>query len=388
MKLYRKKSYEDSWINYLLIVLFCMNFLGSGSIFCLIFAVFALFRLKQIKIDKYTVYVFLFSLIVFFVSLFHFNLTESIKGFNHFFMYVIGYSGYIKSVDKDAFVKRTVFSIFAGYSLLIMLTYFDNRNLIYFTDQRLIRSFWTGEYVAATLIGLLCSVVIGYSFYALFCQKNKIVKLITAFSIIISFLINAQTATRTPIFLFFITISIVSVTYIANQRDIRFFRIIILASFVFIIGFIIYSTNAFGVKSYITSTPIFHRILIEGTETSRIEIAKMYHRHSVEFLWGGGKIHAIVGNSPHNFIQQGHDLYGIFATAILFVLGLSFVKNAFTFISFRKKTSFDYLFLSLYISMVIQSCLEPIFTGYPPFFFSLLLIHGMANGYLKNRKFG
>lgn len=39
----------------------------------------------------------------------------------------------------------------------------------------------------------------------------------------------------------------------------------------------------------------------------------------------------------------------------------------------------------MYLTMLIQACLEPVFTGYPCFMFSFLLIHGMANAYLKTR---
>ena len=44
-------------------------------------------------------------------------------------------------------------------------------------------------------------------------------------------------------------------------------------------------------------------------------------------MWGGNKIYAAYGKMAHNFIQEGHDAYGILATVALIGLMIGFVRN-------------------------------------------------------------
>lgn len=382
-----KHRFENSRIYYCLIALFCMNFLGRGSIVCTIFAVYALLRIPRgIVVDFCAVCTLVLSIAAFFSSLVHFGFSEAIKSLNFFLMYLIGLNSYYASKNKAVFLEKTIFSIFAGYAIFVALTWFANRDgkrMSY--DNLVLNSFWTGESMATTLAGLLSAVVIGYFFYAMVCQPQKRKKLYAVVALGITIVLNMETATRTPIILLAVNIIVMTGIYLANQKGKKavwaFFAII--GTFAALI--VAVARDVFGIWTMIISSPIFTRFTIEGMNTGRIDIAIQHFKYMFDYPWGGERIREIVGFNAHNFLQQGYDYYGILATIPLFAVSISMVHNLIVLITGRQKNRFDYLLISMYLSMLIQACLEPVFTGYPCFMFSLLLIHGMATAYLKTR---
>ena len=388
MRVLTKRGFENSRIYYWLIALFCMNFLGRGSIVCTVFAVYALLKMpKKIRLDFWAVCALLLSVAAFFSAWVHFGVSEAIKSLNFFLMYFIGLNGYYASEEKTVFLEKSIFFIFAGYAVFVALTWFSNldgKRMSY--DNLVLNSFWTGESMATTLAGLLSAVVIGYFFYAMVCQPLKRKKLYAVASMALTIMLNMETATRTPIILFAVNIIVMTGIYLADQKGkkaVWTFLAIMAAFFILIIAVI---RNAFGIWTLIIDSPIFTRFVEEGMNTSRMDIAMQHFRHMLDYPWGGEKIRDIVGANAHNFLQQGYDYYGVFAAVPLLVLSISFVIAMVTLIKTRGKNRIDYLLISMYLTMLMQALLEPVFTGYPCFMFSLLLIHGMTNAYLKTRR--
>lgn len=380
----KTKSIEDSIVFYVLISLFCVNFLGRGSIVCLLFGIFAILKINGFRLDVGTVLCLVLSISSMIASMIYKDLFEAIKCLNFFLMYVVGYNGFYRSIDKKKFITRTVFAIFLGFAAYILLTYLSNLKTVpEYEGQRLIINFWTNERIAVTLVGLISSVVIGYSGYILLCKKRYIAKVFVLLALAIVVLLNAKTATRTPILLIPIVLGLMFIVYLFNQNAIKALKITVVLVICLLVVLVLIDNNIFGIKTYIESTPIFNRFQTEGNKTSRVHIFQENLSYFWDYMWGGGNIEKEVGKAAHNFLQQGHDLYGIFATIPLILITICVLKSIFKLLVKRKKCEMDYLFLSMYISMLIQACLEPIFTGYPCFFFSFLLIHGMATGYIK-----
>lgn len=384
----KKRPIECSKIYFLLILLFCMNLLGRGSIFCLLFGLFALTKMpRKIKADMCTAWTLLLTLSVAFTSYIYSDIVEVIKSFNFFLMYLAGTNGYHAAKDKKKYLKSLLFAVFAGYALLVCLTYFRNLSESYIKGHRVLINIWTGKPISVTLIGLVSSVVIGYFFYAFFCQKGKKLKIIASFVMIIVFLVNARSATRTPFLLFAVVMSIMwFIRYVKDQRSGRALKYVTGIIAVAIFGMAFIAVDAFGIRTYIESTAIFERFMEEGTDTPRTKQFMLHLRYMLDYPWGGSFIEKKTGETPHNFLQQGHDMYGIFATIALIMLSFSFAKNIYVLIKRKNKKDVDYLLLSMYLAMTIQSMLEPVFTGYPCLIFSLLLMHGTANEYLRMKR--
>lgn len=387
MVITRHRGYETSRIHYLLIVLFGMNLLGRGSIVCTIFAVYAFLRLpKKNVMDVDALCALVMSLGAFVSSMVHYGMMEAIKGLNFFLMYFIGLNGYYASKNRKVYIEKSLFSIFAGYALFVALTWFGNRDgMRMLRNNLVINNIWTGEQMATTLAGLLSSVVIGYFFYALVCQPVKRKKLYAIIALIITMILNMETATRTPIVLLVINLIAMTAIYLADQKGKKAFWTFLSITVLIPAIVMAVALNAFGILTMIMESPIFLRFVEEGLNTSRTDIMLEHFKFMLDYPWGGEKIRDVVGAHAHNFLQQGHDYYGILVTIPLLVLAISFVQNLCHLSNVKGKNGFDYLFISMYLSMLIQACMEPVFTGYPCFMFSLLLIHGIANGYLKTR---
>ena len=99
-----------------------------------------------------------------------------------------------------------------------------------------------------------------------------------------------------------------------------------------------------------------------------------------QYPFGGNHIAEIVGKEAHNYLQQSYDRYGICAFISIIFITAHFIKNIVLLL--RRKTDTDCVILiaSVFISMFIQCCLEPIFDGYPIEFWFLLMIDGMMSG--------
>ena len=384
MKISIKKNIESSMLFYILLALACMNFLGRGSLICLVFAMFALLKTKSVmKIDGGFLLALLLSMSVATAALVFYDLTEVVKAWNYVLLYYVGYNGFVAAEDKTEFVKRTVFAIFAGFGLNVVVTYLYNRN-ISTGGRRIIYNFWTNELMSVTLVGLLSSVIIGYSFYAIFVHKKLWMKLTGIASVWVMFLFNIQTATRTPIILFIIVYSFMLLVWFISGGWRKRFKWLVLAAVIIVLLATVYAYDVAGIKTYIVDSPLFERFASEGIETARNEIAVYYFEHMFDSIWGGGKVGASYESMAHNFIQEGHDKYGIFATVAMIGLLAGFVKNLCKLL-FNPKSDIDFLFVSMYLALIIQICLEPVFDGYPVVVMILLMIHGMVSAYMTGR---
>lgn len=385
MKIILNQKIEDSFFFYFLLLLPCLNFLGRGSIFCLIFACFTLIRIPlAIKLDGNFFCSLLLTFSMAIASLVFYDLSEAIKAFNYILMYLIGYCVFFVAKDKEKLIKRIFFTIFFGFLIHVVLLYVYNLNLE--TEyQRTLYSIWTGQLVAVTLVALLSSVTIGYAFYAIVLHKKKAMKLAGITSIIFMMLINNQTATRTPFILFFIIFIFMFFIYIQGMENRKKVRRIVWGTIIIIAIVVIYQNDLWGIKTYILSSPIVERFAEEGMDTSRMEIASYHFKHMFDSLFGGQKISKVYGHLAHNFIQEAHDKYGIFATIALIGLAINILANIFKLLFLKRKLATDFLFISMYISIMIQICLEPVFDGYPVIIMILLLIHGLASARLASR---
>lgn len=380
MNLY-SKPIEKSIAYYLLIVLTCMNFFGQGALFCLILGLFCIIKYPEIEISFNMLAITLFVFCIILTTLFFdksFN--EIPKSFNYLLIYMAGKNGFCNAKDKVKFIKNTMFFIFLGFLTQLFLHYLYNRGKTFKEGQRLLYSFWTKQYVSVTLIGLLSAAIIGYAYYGIFVCKNKPIKILCILSLVLTAVVNFSTATRTPFLLTAIIFSLMSLIYFTKAKSVKKIRILATVILLAVIAFIFYNADVFGIKSYIMTTPLFARIEKTGVETSRTLIFQEYFKYMPQYPFGGNHIAEIVGKEAHNYLQQSYDRYGICAFISIIFITAHFIKNIVLLL--RRKTDTDCVILiaSVFISMFIQCCLEPIFDGYPIEFWFLLMIDGMMSG--------
>lgn len=388
MKFITSKNNLRLLISQILLCMACMNFFKRGSAIFLLFALWTGFIIvlknKYIALDKQIIFPFFLSLAVFLSSVIYYDVNEIIKSLNYVLAFFVGYNLVYKSKQKTEGSLKFITSIYIGFLVYLFLTYLKNSKIGFNKHYRILIEFWNGEPIAVTLVGLLCSVIIGYSFYGIIIQKSRVIKIISILSLGLVFLINMKTATRTPFILFVCIYSMMGFFYFINAKNKR--KIIVLF-FIFILTllFIIFS-NTFGIRDYIIESSIFKRIMLEGIKTSRNNISDYYLEYFFDYLWGGKYIYSNYGVLAHNFILEAHDSYGIISTFSLIGIIFCFFINIFKLIKIKSKSMIVYLFISMYVSIFVQMCLEPVFEGYPVLVTCFIFLHGMITAYLKKRE--
>lgn len=370
-----------------LIILACMNFLGSGSIVFLVFGILAFFRVGRCKTNTDLFWCIVITCAVFVSSMLFFSLNEAIKGFIYTLVYIFGNNAYEKAKDKNGFILRTVLAIFLGFLIFTILTYWYNLGKEpEYEGQRILYSIWTQERMSVTLVGLLSSVLVGFSCWAYLFSHQKKYQLLASFGSVFVVLLNVKSATRTPFVLALLVYSVMLCVALfssaINSKWTLLFSVVAVLS----LAGVLYANNAWGVRDYLENSPLFARLENEALETGRWDIMVENFKLAPQHLWGGGEIEQITGKGAHFYLQQCYDMYGVVAAIPMFFLSVNFLRNIWKLLRLQKKNKLDMLFLCMYLSMLVQCCLEPVFTGYPVLFWSLLLIHGMANSYLKDRK--
>ena len=135
---------EDSILFYILLIMSCANFFGRGSLVCFFCAIYvSLKTLNKLTLNIDFICSLLLSLSIALASIAYYDITETIKAINYVLMYLIGYNAFLVSENKIVFLRKTIFSIFGGFFLNVILTYVYNCNLgIYEGNQRQLYNVW------------------------------------------------------------------------------------------------------------------------------------------------------------------------------------------------------------------------------------------------------
>ncbi len=383
----QRDSIENSKILYILLFLSCLNIYEKGSFLFLVLILYIIifFKLK-IFVDKVNTFLCLLLVSVSVViSVYFYDLNAVIKCLNYGGAYIIAITIFKFAKKKDVVIKRLMFSIFSGFATQIMLVYLFN---LYKgqPSTRTLYAIWNDGLISVTLIALLSSVIIGYSFYAIVCNKNKILKVYSIVALMIVFLINIMTATRTPFILSILVCFLLFVLYTrnSNMSTKKKFWICVLCVIVFAV--LCYVNDWFGIKTFLLKSALFERMGEEGIKTTRTDIAQEFIARMCQYPFGGNFIRKEIGKYAHNILLELYDLYGVIPFVITSVFYLQGIKNVFYMAKKGVYKSVNFLLIGLYLSIMIQMFLEPVIEGFPILYYVFLFIHGISNCYISFSK--
>lgn len=377
--LYRKRGIENSLILYVLLFLACLNFLGRGPVFFLFFCLWGCIKSGKVSIrwNVSSICYLLMTITASAVSLILFDEKEVVKSFVYFLSFVVGYKGYKNSSNRELFIKRIIFVVFAGFLCNLIITYYINFVVIgHIAGQRELYSFWTNELMSVTLAGLMSSIPIAYSFYCFFCKSERIYKVLCIISVGVVFLVNMGTATRTPFVLMGVVYIIMLYVLFQSKVVKHKVRLILLLSIVF--GVLIYK-----ILPALADSALGQRFDDEGIETSRIDITIVYLGKMFDYPFGGSEILAHTHLLAHNFILESYDMYGVFFFIPMIVLFLLMGKRFFEICRIKNKNDITLLLMTFYLTISLQIMLEPVIGGYPQLVWILFMIDGMSMLYLS-----
>lgn len=375
-----KSGIENSIVLYILLFLACLNFSGRGPVIFFFFCLWGYIKTYNIKMVWNTsaiCYSFM-AIVAVIVSCVYFDEKDILKAFVYYLAFAVGYKCYIASKDRQSYIQRIVFFLFAGYLMNLLLTYYFNFIILgHVEGKRELYSIWTGEAFSVTLAGLMSCVPIAYSFYCFFCKHKWQYILLGALSVFVVVVVNMGTATRTPFVLMAVIYIAMLYELLRNKDGQNKKKIIIvctLASFIII----------YKVLPSMVNSAIAERFAEEGVTTSRNDITLMYIHNMLEYPYGGSQILAKTKKLAHNFILESYDMYSIFFFMFMIVLLLQICYRIYSLHRLSCKDESIYLLLAMYLSIGIQIMLEPVIGGYPQLLWTLFLIDGITMPYLRD----
>lgn len=377
----RLKKYNlSNAVLFLLLFLACFNFMGRGPIIYFMFCVYGILITWSFRFNQTCLLYLVLSVFAGIASFFYYDFAEIIKSSVYFLSFYVGYILCMSQKRTLAFFTHLILWGVLGFVASLLLFGYLNIIIIGHTaGVRVMISPWTMEEIQVTLIGLLSSVPLIYSFYCLFCQEKIYLKLLGLLMIIISFVINMETATRTPFLLFGLVYMIMFYVLLKGSS----FQKKIQAIFLFLLFLVL---ALFLLERYATELAIAERFSDEGLETSRIYITKLYFQHMWEYPFGGGFVEKTYHYMAHNLLQESYDMFGMFFFFSLIIVIVGIIKRGFRLYRIKDKSSLSFMLISLYIGITLQVMMEPVIVGYPQLIWLFFLIDGITLGAFSRKE--
>ena len=354
--------------------------MGRGPVIFLPFCIYGLFITHNVRwIPTCNLYL-LVALFAAIASLIYYDYPEAIKTVLYFLSFYIGYRFYSTFKSTPRLLFYLIFWIVIGFvAYLFYAAYLNVWILGHEEGRRSMISPWTLEAIPATIFGLLSCAPIVFSFYCFFCQKRIMLYFVGTVLLLGSLWVNVQTATRTPFVVFVIVYAVMIYEQLrkGNRKG-------SLGLFIILLIAVILSNS--GLWSVLSNSDISYRFKNQGLESLRWDYTKLYFDNMLEYPWGGGFVEKRYHAMAHNLIQEGYDYYGIFFAIPLLFIFVGMLIRIIKLHLIKYKSSFAYLFLSLYIGVFVQVMMEPVIAGYPQLIWFFFLIDGIVVGaYVENR---
>lgn len=368
---------KKEWIFYILGALACMNFLGRGPVVFLIFCIYGIWFFRKnfnrnYNVDLQLTPFVLLSVSAFFAASIFFGVKDAIKPINFILSYLLGIYISTYSQDRKHTIIRLTVCMGLGFLINLGLTYYMNFIILgHEPGLRTLINVWTNEPIQSTLIGLLSAFIIGISYYFIFVRGTVVVKLVCVIGLLLTLFVNNQTATRTPFLLIILTFFVLLYCRYSN----RFF---IIAPLVILLGYATITLNLFGLSDIISNSVIFERVDDKGFETARTDIFIKYLSLMWDYPWGGNHGELIVGYLPHNSIQEVQDSYGIFAFLMMLIIYFRMGIQLLKYVHIVKYDEINYLIIGVLTTIILQTLLEPVNTGYPQLLWVLFVYYGFS----------
>jgi hypothetical protein len=301
-----------------------------------------------------------------------------VKSFTYFMSFYSAYRGYYSSNNKPTYLYRTVWAASLGLFIHMLLLYFSNFMILEHTEgERKLIDFWTGELIQVTIVGLVTAIPIAFSFYCIFLSRRIIPTILGICFVVVAFLVNVDTATRTPFVIFAIVYAVLF--YELFKSSDKRTKVLLLLLFVTLL-----LIGIFFFLPYLETTALGERYESVGMETSRSQLLVDYFNLMLEYPFGGGFGEKIIHKQAHNFIQEGYDLFGMLFFLSLIIITFQIIVRAIHLHRNTKKNNCIYLIFLLYLTILLQSSTEPVIQGYPQLLWFLFVIDGFAIPYIRD----
>ena len=400
----RKIKIDVKKTEYTLIVLFlflaAMNF--YAKFFYFVFAAFIVLILleKNLKVNLNTVPYLLLG-----INMAIYNADEGIlsalRCLAYVFCYMIGCNLLMNAPRDDSLNNAESLRIIQkrGYTVLsaicwgafihYMLNFLINYNSLL---GRNTNDIWTGERLSATIQAAIACLMTGFAVSMVICPTKKIFRFIGIVSVIGIMAYNLMLAGRTLLFMLVIVFAVGFIYFLANTKNqAQKSEALIIVIVISVVALLLFILNVGGIQDYVFGSNLFLRF--DGIDENlfggeRIRRKILFLQNALKYPLGGLHLRERFGYA-HDLLLDAYDEYGFIELIILiFILSLG-IKNLVQICKNKDlDVSFRLSYLCVYVSILLEFCIEPIFEGVPWLFVCYCLINGCVDGtnkaYLKH----
>lgn len=387
--IFSKNKYIDIVIKVLLFMM-AVNVFHYGQlilpVICLI-----IFIDNRLKFKVNNPYVFIL-LCLFAVSFYAFSYKlgfYSVMGFCCPMAYYIGSN--LRKNDSES-IKEILYIFALGMALHIVMNVFYELSIRGW--EKLLNSsahydVWTRDKMSSTVTATNLMYLIGCSYYLIFYERSKLIKIISGILFVISMAYCLIIGRRTSV-LAFIMIFVLSIIFEKihnpdnrniNKRFFMFIGAVLLLSAVFIVMFIL---NKNGVKTIFDNVYIVDKFKQSIFDENRIAIYKNAISLLPNYLWGGQHISNAIGIQIHELWLDVYDYAGIVPYLLLLAYTYFYVRDIYKVYKKDIKVEYKVLFLAVYLIIAVQMFLEPAMTGIS-LFVMISIIYGTMVGKVSDK---
>lgn len=392
----RKIKIDTGKSEYLIILTFlflaAMNFYAKFFYFVFAAFIMLIFTKQHLKVNIGMIpYILLGSYMAVY------NADEGVlsvfRCFAYALCFIIG-SNMILSISNNGLSDNGKFEnqIRIGYAVLsaICLGSFVHFMLNFAINQQFVlgrntNDIWTGERLSATIQASIACLMCGFGVSMIICPRKKFSRLVGIIAIIGIMAYNLMLAGRTLLIMIILVLAIGLVYFCLNsERPIHKNNTIIIVISIFVAIALAFTFNIAGVQDYILESNLFSRLdsmkvdgMISGERTRR---KILFLQNIWRYPFGGLHMRTQFGYA-HDLLLDAYDEYGFLEVIFLLIILVSGIRNLICFCK-NKDISISYRlsFLCVYISILCEFCIEPIFEGIPWLFVCYCLLNGCIYG--------
>jgi hypothetical protein len=388
-------------IEYLLLFLLAMDFLGASNILVMVLLVYIFFKMlvknKSIIID-----VGLIALVFFSISYFTiYSVSNSRIAVNIIYyvvgpigLYIVGQQFITKPNKSNSQLMTVILVIGFGYFIhgaLNMYLNVSSNHLIYGTE--ILIDVWSNSPVLRTLQGIYFTIISSLLFVALFVKEqntNVYWRILTAIASLFSILSSFILGNRTLIAIVIITFICSGLMYmlLTNKKSSLFNRIVLLCAVLVII--IIMDVG--GVKNFILESRLLSRFAENRSvyDSSRWEFYGVFFKTFYQYPFGIN----LAGKDVLSFPYMHNAWLDVYIQAGIIPFTFFIVYTLNIFYSLRRLIRSNYATIavkltvfSVYIGILTNFMVEPILIANIYYFMTLCLLTGMVKSFIHKNIF-
>lgn len=309
--------------------------------------------------------------------------------------FLLGYNLILPETNNPHSVEKAedkaniyIFLAAAGFFIHLALNLYVNVGQV--VEDRNTLDFWSMQRRAATGQAALACVPLAWCASSVVKEESffKKVPAILALSAVMYY--NLMLGSRTVIFSFAVVFAAAVIYFInAKATEKKKGRTLLWIAIACILCVLAYRGNVGGIRELVEDSILGNRLMEAGStqiaQDSRWASKLKYITVMPQYMFGGSNIYQSVGGFAHDVLLDTYDEAGVFAfLAVIALLWDSISKLGRLLKSSQVRFDTKLTLLCIYLSVLIEFTVEPIFAGMPWLLMAFCFFHGIVTRLVRN----